>query len=46
VERLTTSLDIDLIVRAHQVPSINTGHQLLMGDRLCTIFSASNYCGG
>ena len=35
-------LDIDLIVRAHQVAQ--SGRLLMMDNKLCTVFSASNYC--
>ncbi|KHN78588.1 Putative serine/threonine-protein phosphatase C27B7.6 [Toxocara canis] len=37
------NLDVDLIVRAHEV--VKDGHLLDCGNRICTIFSAPNYCG-
>lgn len=36
-------LDIDLVVRAHQV--VERGYQFFAGRQLVTVFSATNYCG-
>jgi len=34
-----------VVVRSHELPEKLRGHQLLHTDRVCTVFSASNYCG-
>ncbi|KAF8385633.1 hypothetical protein PRIPAC_74775 [Pristionchus pacificus] len=36
-------LGISMIVRAHE--AVQEGHQMMPGNRLCTLFSAPNYCG-
>mgnify|MGYP003590043534 CR=1 FL=1 len=43
VRVLSEKLDIDLIVRAHQV--VNDGYEFFADQRLLTIFSAPNYTG-
>eukprot|EP00667_Euglena_gracilis_P000832 EG_transcript_832 len=37
--------NLRLVVRSHQVPSNNSGIEMHHGDKLMTLFSASNYCG-
>eukprot|EP00668_Euglena_longa_P000371 GGOE01000474.1.p1 GENE.GGOE01000474.1~~GGOE01000474.1.p1 ORF type:complete len:829 (-),score=247.28 GGOE01000474.1:174-2351(-) len=34
-----------MVIRSHEVPSTNEGHEWLHDDLLLTVFSASNYCG-
>lgn len=41
--RVCKSLDIDIVLRAHQV--VDEGYSFFAGRRVVTIFSASNYCG-
>lgn len=43
VKRLCQRLNIDLILRAHQV--VDNGYMFFADRRLVTVFSASNYCG-
>lgn len=43
VERLLNALDLDLVVRAHQV--MEKGYSFFAARRLVTVFSATNYCG-
>ncbi|VDK43099.1 unnamed protein product [Anisakis simplex] len=43
IKECIKNLDIDLIVRAHEV--VKDGHLMDCGNRICTIFSAPNYCG-
>ncbi|EFP03847.1 hypothetical protein CRE_28749 [Caenorhabditis remanei] len=42
VEQACKSLDIDLIIRAHQV--VQDGYEMMTGRRLITVFSVPNYC--
>lgn len=37
------ALNVDMIVRAHEV--VKNGHQIECDGKLCTVFSAPNYCG-
>ena len=43
VNNALADLDVDLIVRAHQVQ--DGGYQFFAGRKLVTVFSATNYCG-
>jgi serine/threonine-protein phosphatase PP1 catalytic subunit len=43
VDQFIKKMNIDLIVRAHQV--VDEGHQFFNGQKLVTVFSAPNYCG-
>lgn len=43
VRRTCENLNIDIVLRAHQV--VDDGYAFFAGRRLVTIFSASNYCG-
>ncbi|KFD57011.1 Ser/Thr phosphatase family protein [Trichuris suis] len=43
VHEFCRKLDIDLIIRAHQV--VDYGFEFFAGDKLLTVFSAPNYCG-
>jgi serine/threonine-protein phosphatase PP1 catalytic subunit len=43
VEYICHKEELDLVVRAHQV--VEDGYEFFAGRQLCTIFSASNYCG-
>uniref|UniRef100_A0A915CLN6 Serine/threonine-protein phosphatase n=1 Tax=Parascaris univalens TaxID=6257 RepID=A0A915CLN6_PARUN len=43
IKECIRNLDVDLIVRAHEV--VKDGHLLDCGNRICTVFSAPNYCG-
>ena len=43
VKEYLDKLDMDLIVRAHQV--VEQGYEFYSGKKLVTIFSAPNYCG-
>lgn len=42
VEQACKSLEIDLIIRAHQV--VQDGYEMMTGRRLITVFSVPNYC--
>jgi len=37
--------NVDLIVRSHECPKNNLGYDEQKGHRVCTVFSAPNYCG-
>ncbi|GMR43973.1 hypothetical protein PMAYCL1PPCAC_14168, partial [Pristionchus mayeri] len=43
IKDLCKRLGISMIVRAHE--AVQEGHQMMPGGRLCTLFSAPNYCG-
>lgn len=43
VSNFLQRLDLDLLVRAHQV--VEDGYEFFAGRRLVTLFSAPNYCG-
>ncbi|KAH9577192.1 Calcineurin-like phosphoesterase domain [Trypanosoma melophagium] len=43
VRRVCEKLNIDIVLRAHQV--VDNGYAFFADRRLVTIFSASNYCG-
>eukprot|EP00758_Cryptobia_borreli_P000445 Tbor_TRINITY_DN1103_c0_g1::TRINITY_DN1103_c0_g1_i1::g.15557::m.15557/K06269/PPP1C; serine/threonine-protein phosphatase PP1 catalytic subunit len=43
VKKFCQKVDLDLIIRAHQV--MNKGYEFFADRRLVTVFSASNYCG-
>lgn len=43
VKKFCEKVDIDLIIRAHQV--MDNGYQFFADRRLVTVFTASNYCG-
>lgn len=43
VRHFNRNLDIDLVVRAHEV--VKNGHLFNASYQMCTIFSAPNYCG-
>lgn len=43
IKKFNERLDIDLIVRAHEV--VRDGHLFNANNQMCTIFSAPNYCG-
>ncbi|CAI2352068.1 unnamed protein product [Caenorhabditis sp. 36 PRJEB53466] len=42
VEQACKNLQIDLIIRAHQV--VQDGYEMMTGRRLITVFSVPNYC--
>uniref|UniRef100_A0A1I7TX39 Serine/threonine-protein phosphatase n=1 Tax=Caenorhabditis tropicalis TaxID=1561998 RepID=A0A1I7TX39_9PELO len=42
VDQACKSLEIDLIIRAHQV--VQDGYEMMAGRRLITVFSVPNYC--
>ena len=43
LDDFTRKMDLDLIIRAHQV--MDNGYGFFAGRKLVTVFSASNYCG-
>jgi len=43
VSKFLNKLDLDLVVRAHQV--VEDGYEFFAGRQLVTLFSAPNYCG-
>lgn len=43
IKKFIETLDVDLVVRAHEV--VSEGHLFNANNRMCTIFSAPNYCG-
>lgn len=43
VQKFLKTHDLDLVCRAHQV--VEDGYEFFAKRRLCTIFSAPNYCG-
>ncbi|ULT95827.1 hypothetical protein L3Y34_004474 [Caenorhabditis briggsae] len=42
VEQACKTMEIDLIIRAHQV--VQDGYEMMTGRRLITVFSVPNYC--
>lgn len=42
VEQACKSLEIDMIIRGHQV--VQDGYEMMAGRRLITVFSVPNYC--
>uniref|UniRef100_A0A0R3S255 Serine/threonine-protein phosphatase n=1 Tax=Elaeophora elaphi TaxID=1147741 RepID=A0A0R3S255_9BILA len=43
IRECVAALDVDMIVRAHEV--VKNGHQIDCDGKLCTVFTAPNYCG-
>ncbi|VDN90614.1 unnamed protein product [Brugia pahangi] len=43
IKECIAALDVDMIVRAHEV--VRNGHHIDCDGKICTVFSAPNYCG-
>ncbi|VDM94047.1 unnamed protein product [Onchocerca ochengi] len=43
IKECITALHVDMIVRAHEV--VKNGHHIDCDEKICTVFSAPNYCG-